>query len=267
MDLAQLTLAVCEVAREAGAFIDSQAGQVVTGAIEEKFLNNLVSFVDIEAEKMIVNGLKDLIPYADFLAEEETVNRNLESPYLWIIDPLDGTTNFLHQVPAYAVSIGLKKEDEIVLGVVYEITRKECFYAWKGGGAFLNGERIQVSTQGDLSATLIATGFPFHNYSSLDNYLKVLRTFMLKTRGIRRMGSAAVDLCFVACGRFEAYFEENLNPWDIVAGALIVQEAGGVMSDFDGGDTHWEGKAILAANHAIYKEVLAITSILAKQKV
>lgn len=210
------------IALKAGEFIQQELGRVQGQSIEDKSLNQLVSYVDRTAEEMLVEGLQKVLPEATFLTEENTIE-NKEGEWQWIIDPLDGTTNFLHEVPVFSVSVALKHQKEIVVGIVYEVNRKECFYAWKGGGAWLNNKRIRVSKAPELSKSLIATGFPVTDFERLPQYLNTLGLFMQHTRGVRRLGSAATDLAYVACGRFDAFFEYNLNPWDVAAGVLLVQ--------------------------------------------
>lgn len=251
MNLVKICQQVCEVAQQAGALIANQAGKVRAQDIEEKYLNNLVSYVDIEAEKLIVKGLKDIVPEAGFIAEEGTTERT-EAPLQWIIDPLDGTTNFLYQIPSYAVSIALMQGEEIILGVVYEVNRQECFYAWKGGGAWLNKKAIKVSRNTALKNAIIATGFPYYDFSQVQQYLKVLEHFILNARSIRRLGAASVDLCYVAWGKFDSYYEHSLSAWDVAAGSIIVQEAGGVVNDFSGENNYLFGKEIVASSTAIH---------------
>ncbi|MCB0704898.1 MAG: inositol monophosphatase [Saprospiraceae bacterium] len=251
---------ICGQAREvvalAATFIREQIGMVASEDIEEKGLHDLVSYVDTTSEEMLVAGLGPLIQDATFLTEEG-MSIMLVSDYKWIIDPLDGTTNFLHGLPCFSISVALEYKGEYQLGIVYEINQDECFYAWKGGGAWLNEKRIKPREVGDLHQCLLATGFPFHDYSRMESYLKALEVFMRNTRGLRRFGSAAVDLAYVACGRFDAYFEYRLNPWDIAAGAFIVLEAGGKVSDFKGGSTFQDGSEILASSAALYPEMLS----------
>ena len=221
------------IVRAAGDFILRELGAVTSDVIEEKSINSLVSYVDKGAEKILVEGLGKLLPTATFLTEEDTVD-NRDSDLQWIIDPLDGTTNFLHQLPCFAVSVGLQSEGEIVLGIVLEVNRAECFYAWKNGGAYLNGKPIQVSKNTELNNALLATGFPYYAYDLMHPYLQTLEYFMRNSRGIRRWGAAAVDLAFVACGRFDAFYEYGLNAWDVAAGAILITEAGGVVMNFAG---------------------------------
>jgi myo-inositol-1(or 4)-monophosphatase len=243
---------VIQTAKKAGAFIQKERAGFDYAKVEIKGLNDLVSYVDKGAEKLITDDLALIFPEAGFIVEENT--RNEKKEYNWIVDPLDGTTNFVHGIACYAVSIALEHQGEVILGVVYEISRDECFYAFKGEGAFLNGNLIQVSKRQTLSESLIATGFPIYNFSRLDNYLNALKTFMHQTHGLRRIGAAAADLCYLACGRVDAFFEYNLNAWDVAAGALIVKEAGGKVTDFSGGNTWLFGKEISCTNSLLDEE-------------
>lgn len=255
MELSKLCFQTIELAEKVGTFISKEAENFDLSKVEMKEFNNLVSYVDKEAEKQLVDGLKNILPEAGFITEEGTASHDNEE-YKWIIDPLDGTTNFTHGVPAYAVSIALAKGHELLVGVVYEVNRKECFSAWKNGGAYLNGKKIQVSKADSLDKSLLATGFPYYMFDKLDTYVDILKSFMQKTHGIRRIGSAAIDLCYVACGRFEGYYEFNLNAYDVAGGAIIVQEAGGYVTDFRGGNNYFYGEEIIATNKHIHKAVL-----------
>ena len=257
LNIEELCYDVIELAREVGIFIKLEERKVKQKDIEEKSLNSLVSYVDQTAEAAIVKDLQKFLPESGFIAEEGTSTKVGET-YNWIIDPLDGTTNFLHGIPTYAVSIALKKDDEIILGVVYEVNRDECFYAWKGGSAFLNGEEINVSSSTKLADSLIATGFPYYDYERSDAYFNVLKKLAHGTRGVRRIGSAAVDLVYTACGRFDAFFEYSLHPWDVAAGAFIVQQAGGIITDFSGKDNWLFGKEIIASNGKITNEFTSL---------
>lgn len=245
-DLPSLLKQTIAVAAEAAAFIAKEREAFSYQSVEVKGLNDLVSYVDKTSEKLIVEGLAAILPEAGFIVEENTAQGR--KAYNWIVDPLDGTTNFVHGIPCYAVSIALEHQGRILLGVVHEVSRNECFYAHEGGGAFMNGERIRVSARGQLSESLIATGFPIYNFSRLDAYLQTLAHLMRGTHGIRRIGAAAADLCYLACGRVDAFFEYNLNAWDVAAGALIVKEAGGTISDFEGGENWLFGKEICCTN-------------------
>lgn len=225
---------------------------------DEKALNQLVTDVDIRFEKKLVAICKNLLPESNFLTEEKTVEQDSDSNYRWIIDPIDGTTNFIHQIPAFAISIALQKDNETIMGLVYELNRDELFYASKGQGAFLNGKRIEVAQHQELKDCLLATGFPYYDFGQMKEYLQVLSTFMEKTRGLRRIGSAAVDLAYTACGRFDGFFEYGLSPWDVAAGAHIVEEAGGVVIDFSEGNDYLFGGEIIACQKHIYNEFSSI---------
>ncbi len=249
----QLCEEVIGIARNAGEFIQQSRKNVSTRDIELKGLNDLVSFVDRMAEQLIIEKLKPLLPNAGFLAEENTVEQEQRN-FLWIIDPLDGTTNYLHGVPCYSVSIALLENNVPVLGVVHEINLNETFYAWKKSNAYLNGKEISVSKVAHLKDALIATGFPYTNYSRLKEYMQVFDYCMKHTHGLRRPGSAAVDLVYTATGRYDAFFEYGLNAWDVAAGAFIVQQAGGCVTDFSGKENYIFGKEILATNSLIYDE-------------
>lgn len=244
------------LAKEVGNFIQTESLSFDKQNIEFKGLNDLVSYVDKTAESMLVDGLKKLLPEAGFITEEGTATHGDET-YKWIVDPLDGTTNFVHGLPIYGISVGLIHENDLVLGLVYELNRDECFYALADGPAYCNDQVIKVSGTDKLSESLLATGFPYHNFQSIKKYLAILDSFMQGTHGLRRLGSAAVDLVYVACGRFEGFFEYNLNPWDVAAGALIVQQAGGVVTDFKGKADFVFGREIVAGNR-VQPEILKI---------
>ena len=245
MNLAEITKKASNIAYEIGAFIREERTKFSYDSVEFKGESDLVSYVDKESEKRIIAGLEKIIPGAGFITEEETTEQG-QKEYTWIIDPLDGTTNFVHGIPNYCVSIGLMHEGKIVAGVVYEVANDECFHAWKDGGAFLNKERIHVSQATKFSDTVLATGFPYYEFERLDEYLKILHQLMESTQGLRRMGSAAADMAYVACGRYGGYFEYNLNSYDIAAGVILVQEAGGIVTDFKGGDNFLFGREIVA---------------------
>lgn len=247
LDLKALCLDVVELSRQVGMQIKIEEQRVKQQDIEVKSLNSLVSYVDKNAEKKIIERLSSLLSEAGFIAEEGTSEKEGDI-YNWIIDPLDGTTNFLHGLPVYSVSIALKENDKIVLGVVYEVNHDECFYAWEGGGAFLNQDKIKVSPTPTLKDSLLATGVPYYDYERVDAYFGLLKELAQKSRGIRRMGSSAVDLAYVACGRFDAFFEYSLHAWDVAAGAFIVKEAGGNVFDFSGNQNWLFGKEIVACN-------------------
>lgn len=257
IDFQELVGQITSLVREVGAFIIGEYGKVREQQIAEKGHNMLVSYVDEEAEDRLISKLGPLLPNPSFLAEESE-SIGLKTDYRWIIDPLDGTTNFLHQIPCFAISIALEYKDQIVLGVVYELTKNEMFSAWKGGGAYLNERPIQVRQIKSLGESLVATGFPYHDYSRTEAYCQVLKQLMQQTRGIRRIGSAATDLAYVAAGRFDAFFEYSLSPWDVAAGSIIAREAGATVCDFSGKNNYLFGEEIIAVNPGIEKVFLEI---------
>ena len=252
----QLTLSTCEIARSAGRFIIEERKSFNDSMVESKGMHDLVSYVDKASEKQIIKQLQKLLPDSGFIAEEGT-NDKRGDRFNWVIDPLDGTTNFIHGVPVYAVSIALLDGNELVSGVVYEVCRDECFYAWKNGGAFLNNKPIHVSKRGDIHEALLATGFPYSDFSRMDEYMELLKWTMKNARGVRRLGSAATDLAYVACGRFDAFWEYNLKPWDVAAGTVIVKEAGGTVTDYKGGTNYLFGKEILSSNGLLNELILS----------
>lgn len=233
-----------------------QQNGVTAADIDEKSLNQLVSFVDIESEKMLVRGLQAITPTAGYLTEEGTTDTKNTALY-WIIDPLDGTTNYLFNLSKYSISIALYANGKPVYGNVYVPADKEMFVG-SPTGAYLNGQIISVASRTDFTKTLIATGFPYYNFTEMEEYLLVLRELMKRTKGLRRMGSAAIDLAYTACGRFDAFFELNLSPWDVAAGAYIVQQAGGTVTDFEGGENYVFGTSILAGSKSTYPAMKAI---------
>lgn len=255
MDLLRICEQVITTAAETGRFILGEQAKFNEGLVEEKGVHNLVSYVDKKAEEMLVAALSKILPGAGFITEEETVAQT-RAEYNWIVDPLDGTTNFMHGLPCYAVSVALAKGDEPIVGVIYEINRAESFYAWQGGGAYLNGKPIKVSDRKDLNSSLLVTGFPYYDYGKLDQYLELFKHLMKECRGVRRLGSAATDMAYVACGRFEAFYEYGLSPWDVAAGIIIVQEAGGKVSDFSGGNTQLFGKEMICSNSHTHNHLL-----------
>lgn len=245
---------VLKITEEASSFIHSQAGKVRSDEIETKSRNSLVSYVDKQAEEILVKGLGKLIKGSGFITEEDTVAQQ-KSEYTWVIDPLDGTTNFLQEIPMYSVSVALMHHDQIILGVVRAVEQNETFYAWKDGGAWLNGNRITVSNQSDVQDAVVATGFPYSSRDVLPQLTAVFEYFLKNARGIRRLGSAAIDLAYVACGRFDVYYETTLNPWDIAGGILLVQEAGGIVTDFNGQPDMMKKGHIIAAAPLIHEAV------------
>ena len=255
MDLQKLCTEAKEIIKETGAYISTEAKQFSSDAVESKGVHDFVSFVDKTAEKQLVEGFKKILPGAGFIAEEQTETYRSEQ-YNWVIDPLDGTTNFIHGLMPYAISVALMEKDELILGIIYEISRDEMFYAWKGSKAYLNNSEISVTKAKKVTDSLIATGFPYYDYDRLPQFMKTLDFFMRNSHGLRRLGSAATDLAYVACGRFDAFYEYSLSPWDVAAGAFIVQQAGGKVSDFNGGTNYVFGKEIIASNNNIHNEFL-----------
>lgn len=254
-DLKYICSEVVKAAREAGSFIQKESRGFDLNRTEKKGLNNFVSYVDKGSEKLLVERLGLLLPEAGFITEEGTSEKE-GLKYCWVIDPLDGTTNFLHGFHPYSISIALKEYNEEVVGVVYEVSGNEVFTAWKDGGAWLNGNRINVSKAFTLADSLIATGFPYSDFSRMEEYIKCFMHFCKTTHGVRRLGSAAIDLAYVACGRFEGFYEYGLYPWDVAAGTLLVREAGGRVSDFSGNDKNLTGEDFLASNNHIFPEFL-----------
>ena len=264
-DLKELCDEVVKAALSASEFIVRESASFNIKDTEVKGLNNFVTYVDKGSERMLIEKLGPLIPEAGFIAEEGTCVKKGEK-YNWIIDPLDGTTNFLHGVHPFAVSIGLMENNEVIAGVVHEPGAKETFTAWKGGGAWLNGKRIHVSNVEVLSGALAATGFPYNLFDRLDPYMELLKYLVKNTHGVRRLGSAAIDIAYVACGRYDLFFEYDLKIWDIAASMLILREAGGRFSNFSGKMTGLDGSETLASNALIYNEILKIVQNFMEQK-
>ncbi|MSR24156.1 MAG: inositol monophosphatase [Nitrospiraceae bacterium] len=248
------TVAV-EAARQAGAILSEYAKNGFR--VEHKDALNLVTDADTHSEQAIVDAIGLAFPDHETLAEERG-QAGKKSPYKWIIDPLDGTTNFAHGFPAYAVSIGVEYQGRCVLGVVFDPTRQEMFVGEAGGGATLNGRPIHVSRTPKLDGALLVTGFAYDIRVSKQNNLDHFANFALRAQGMRRMGAAAIDLCYVACGRFDDFWELKLNPWDTAAGSLMVAEAGGYMSDFKGGPFSIYGIELLASNSLIHHEMVEV---------
>lgn len=255
--LINITKAVCNIARNVGKFQLEQQNLLKSNDITEKTPNQLVSYVDKESERQITSELKKLIPEAGFVTEEKTIT-NAMREWCWIVDPLDGTTNYIHHLPIFSISIGLLHNNEVVSGVIFDPSQNECFYASKGNGSYLNDKKIQVSDTTLLKNTLIATGFPYYDFSKTENYLEVFRQLMCSTRGIRRLGSAAIDLAYIACGRFDAFWEYGLQAWDVAASTCIIREAGGKVCDFKGGEDFIFGKTIVASNNAFFETFMSM---------
>lgn len=265
MNLEKICEQVREIAIETGNFIWETRHGNNNISIETKGKHNYVTQVDKAAEARLVKELSEIIPEAGFIAEEGT-SMKVGERYNWIIDPLDGTTNFIHGLPPFAVSIALQDNKELVLGVIYEMGFKECFYAWKGSKAYLNNVEIKVTDIDKVSDSLIATGFPYTNYGLLNEFMSSLSYFMENSHGLRRLGSAATDIAYTACGRFEGFYEYGLSPWDVAAGVVILRQAGGMVSDFSGGDNFLHGNEIIASNTGIFNEFQETVSRLMKKK-
>ncbi len=257
MNYEKLCIQVQNIAKDAGSFIREEGRKVTASDVELKSKASLVTYVDKTAEATIVKALRELIPDSGFVAEEGTAGSNNEK-YTWFVDPLDGTTNFIHGISPHSVSIALAENNELVLGVVYEVGLDEMFYAWKNSPAFLNGKEIKVATASKSEDTLIGTGFPYYDFDRVEDYIAAMKVLMKSTRGLRRMGSAAVDLAYVAAGRFDGFFEHALHAWDVAAGCFILQQAGGKVSDFNGGQNWLFGGEIIAASKNYFGEFYGI---------
>ena len=253
IDYSNICSEIVTAVNETGNFIRRECEVFDIKRTETKGLHDLVSYVDKGSEEILVERLSDILPEAGFITEEGTSAKKCSKDH-WVVDPLDGTTNFVHGVPLFAISVGLMEDDDPVAGVVYEVSSRDTFTAWKNGGSWLNNKSIHVSDVSLLSDSLIATGFPYSDFSRLEDYMKCFTWFCKTTHGVRRFGSASVDLAWVACGRFEAFFEYGLNPWDVVAGALLVKEAGGHFCNFSGDRKDFSGKEIIAANSNVFEE-------------
>jgi myo-inositol-1(or 4)-monophosphatase len=255
MEFGEICRSVRDVAKDTGAYIRDRLNQVSDHNVQSKGTQNFVTAVDKAAEMRIVHRLESLLPEAGFITEEGTSTKT-GIRFTWVIDPLDGTTNFIHGAPPVAVSIALLEDKEPVVGVVYEIFMDECFYAWKGSKAYCNEREITVSHTSKVNDALIATGFPYHNFGRIEPYMQSLTHFFTGSHGVRRLGSAATDLAYVACGRYDAFYEYNLNPWDVAAGALILRQAGGIATDFKGGSDFLFSREIVASCAELHSEFL-----------
>jgi myo-inositol-1(or 4)-monophosphatase len=256
-----LTIAV-KAARRAGAIINRAALDAGSLEITRKRHNDFVTEVDRAAESAIIEIIRRAYPDHSILAEESGASAASASApeFTWIIDPLDGTTNFIHGYPQYSVSIAVRQRDTLAHGVIYDPARNELFVASRGRGAFLNDRRIRVTRRAKLDDALIGTGFPFRDMSGLDEYLRMFRAVISRVAGIRRAGSAALDLAYVAAGRFDGFWEIGLSPWDMAAGALLIQEAGGLVGDLGGDANYLESGDIAAATPKVFPQLLAALS-------
>lgn len=257
MDYKILSQQVAELAKEVGAKL-MQYRKENAVQVEVKGKHDFVTQMDKYSEKLLVEGLSKLLPEAGYIAEEGTRTDRGEK-YNWIIDPIDGTTNFIHGVPPHAISIALMENDKIVVGVIYELCGKELFSSSLGGGAYLNEEQIYVSKTPTVGDSLVSTGFPYSNFERMQQYMKLFMHLTHNSAGLRRHGSAATDLAYVAAGRFDAFFEYDLKPYDVAAGVLLVTEAGGKVADFAGGENYIFGREIVATNGIIFDEFMIPT--------
>ncbi|NLG16313.1 MAG: inositol monophosphatase [Fibrobacter sp.] len=247
----------CKAAIEAGRIILSLQGK--TSARDKGASYNLVTAADMSAEEKILSCLKESFPETYILSEETFSSQSTGADKLWIIDPLDGTNNFAHSIPQFSVSIAYAEKGEVLAGVVYDPSRDELFTAEKGAGAFLNGKPVRVSSRGSLKESMLSTGFYYERGEMMEKTLgAIYRLFKADIQGIRRMGSAALDLCWTACGRFDGYFEYMLSPWDFAAGALIIKEAGGAFCDRDGLQKGLNGRGVICSNGIIHDELVRL---------
>ncbi len=258
MNLEEKALSVCEIARRAGSYIREERKKFSLDSVERKHAHDYVSYVDKGSERLIVSALRELLPEAGFITEEGLAGHDAEQ-MLWVVDPLDGTTNFIHQYAPYAVSIALLQGRRVLIGVVYEICGDECFYAWQGGGAFVDGKPLRVSSQ-TMQDALLCLQFPYNS----DAYKPVMKRLVDRLYGnvgsIRACGSAAMALCYVASGRLDGYAEQYIGQWDYMAGSLIVMEAGGMVTDYEGSEDFTQGNSVVATNGIIQQEFLEAIS-------
>ena len=254
MDLALLTKEVCCIATNAGTFLKEERKTFRSEMVEEKHAHDYVSYVDKESEKRIVGALSALLPEAGFITEEGSAVYR-DEPYCWVVDPLDGTTNYIHDNAPYCVSIALRSKKELLLGVVYDPCRNECFYAWKGGGAYVDGEQMRVSDVNNFENAFLVVELPYNSgqYSRTGEHL--IHSLYGKVGGIRMTGSAALAICYVAAGRFDGWAEAFIGKWDYAAAALMVQEAGGRVTDFYGNDLFIDGHHVIATNGRLHGDL------------
>lgn len=256
MTLSPYTTVAEKVALLAGKMILQKSDQWQRHAFSQKGSNDFVTSVDIAVNEKIVSELQKAYPQHGILSEELGRSGVKDSPYQWVVDPIDGTTNFIFSIPHYAVSIALMHKDEPIAGIVYDPIKNELFAAAQGQGAYLNGHRVRVSRQDSLNGALLGTGIPYRNTVAIDVYIDLLRSLIRGTSGIRRLGAASLDLAYVACGRLDGFWELGLRLWDIAAGVLLVREAGGLISDLNGQGNYLDSGDILAGTPVIHKEML-----------
>jgi len=247
LPLHQIQTQVEILAKDTAVFIEQEISKVQTDDIQTKSRNSLVSYVDQEAERKIVEKLRSILPTAGFVTEEDTEDE-LGKELTWIIDPLDGTSNFLNKIPHFSVSIALQANDDIVLGVIYDVLRKECFSASLGNGFHVNGIKTSIGKVTTIENAMVVTGFPYSNQDLFEGTFSALRYFLRNSRGFRRLGSAALDMAYIAAGRLDIYYEANINAWDVAAGIIMIQEAGGRVCDFNQGNKMLTNGEIIATN-------------------
>jgi myo-inositol-1(or 4)-monophosphatase len=247
-----------EAAQRAGDVLRRRFREKTAVRVQAKGLHDFVTDVDHEAEAQVLEFLAERFPTHTVMAEEGSPDAR-EAPYRWVVDPLDGTTNFIHGVPTIAVSIALEDEAGLVAAAIRDPLNDETFHAHRGGGARLNGEPIRCSEPGDMNQALVATGFPFRELSRLGPYMQVFEALVRSTAGIRRAGSAAIDLAFTACGRYDGFWEVGLSRWDVAAGILLVREAGGIVTDVEGGDGSLDSGDIVAGGPRLHRAILGET--------
>lgn len=257
-NLQQLTEAVCEVARRAGAYIAEERKRFHDESVERKHAHDYVSYVDKGSEQLIVEALQTLLPEAGFITEEGTATYDREQ-YCWVVDPLDGTTNFIHQFSPYCVSIALCQGHEVLLGVVFDVTAHECYCAWQGGGAWMDGQPLHVADHG-INDALLCLQLPYNSDAYRPVIHRLIDTFYGCCASVRMIGSAAMALCYVAAGRLDGYVEKYIGQWDFMAGALIVKEAGGKVTDYNGQQDFTQGNSVVATNGIIHQDLLAAVS-------
>jgi len=245
-----------DAARTAGHYLLKNLGKVRSIVDKDDGGKNVVTEIDKASEAMIIEAVRSKFPDDEILAEESGQGTPGASGYRWVIDPLDGTTNYTHAFPVFCVSIGIEHQGNIVAGVIYDPNLDEMFSAETGGGTLLNGSPIRVSAVKTIQRSLLVTGFPYNIDEDPDNTIERFAKVLKKAQAVRRMGSAAIDLAYVACGRYEGFWEVGLAPWDVAAGMLLVSEAGGTVTDFDGGVCSIHGKAIAASNGIVHQELL-----------
>jgi len=262
MNLDNILSESIKIVKKVGKFIKNEMPNLSSEIVETKGLHNFVTYVDKQAEIQLVTELTKLIPDAGFITEEETIEQTKGKKYIWIIDPLDGTTNFIHKLFPVSISVALQENEKTILGIVYEIGLEECFYSHINTSAFLNGNKISVSKTKKVSDSLIATGFPYYDYDRLPEFMKTIEFFMQNSHGLRRPGSAATDLAYVACGRFDGFYEYSLKSWDVAAGSFLVEQAGGKICDFEGKNNYLYGQEIIASNKDIFSEFLENINII-----